>query len=183
MVTEFELQGLRLIDLKVYRDDRGFFTERYQRDVFSRAGIPVEFVQDNHSRSIPGVIRGLHYQHHPGQGKLVGVVRGKILDVAVDLRRGSPTFGKWVSVELSDEKGQMLWIPPGFAHGFCALGVEPADVIYKVDAPYSPSSEGGIRFDDPDLNIVWPVSQPVLSEKDKKLQTFAEYSKNPVFFF
>ncbi len=183
MVTEFKITGLKLIDLKVFNDARGFFTERYQHETFSHLGIPVQFVQDNHSRSLPGVIRGLHFQHHPGQGKLVSVIRGKIWDVAVDLRQGSPTYGQWQSVELSDEKGQVFWIPAGFAHGFCNVGTEPADVIYKVDVPYAPATEGGIAYNDPDLKISWPVANPIISDKDKKLSTLQEYSKKPVFFF
>jgi dTDP-4-dehydrorhamnose 3,5-epimerase len=140
------------------------------------------FIQDNHSRSKPGVIRGLHYQVNPSQGKLVGVIRGKIWDVVVDLRKDSPTYGKWEGVELSDENGRLLWVPPGFAHGFCVLGQEDADVMYKVDAPYSPKTEGGIRFDDPDLKIEWPVKDgAIVSPKDRVLPGFAEYAQNPLF--
>jgi len=182
MVKELSLPGLKLIELKIYRDDRGFFMERFVESRFKEFGLNGPFIQDNHSRSKPGVIRGLHYQVNPSQGKLVGAVRGKILDVVVDLRKDSPTFGKWESVELSDENGRLLWVPHGFAHGFCVLGTEDADVMYKVDAPYSPKTEGGIRFDDPELNIAWPVKDgAIVSAKDRVLPTFAEYAKNPLF--
>jgi dTDP-4-dehydrorhamnose 3,5-epimerase len=181
MVTSLLLEGLKLIQLKAFHDERGFFTERYQQTRFKEYGLPENFIQDNHSRSKPGVIRGLHYQSNPGQGKLVGVLRGKILDVVVDIRKHSKTFGKWEAIELSDENGKLLWIPAGFAHGFCVLGHEDADVMYKVDNPYSPKTEGGILFSDPGLAIKWPNSNPIVSEKDRVLQTFAEYSKKPVF--
>ena len=111
----------------------------------------------------------------------MGAIRGKILDVVVDIRKGSPTFGKWEAVELSDENGRLLWVPAGFAHGFCVLGTEDADVMYKVDAPYSPKTEGGIVYNDPDLKITWPVNHAIVSSKDQVLQSFAEYSANPAF--
>lgn len=180
-VSDLSLPGLKLIQLKIFRDDRGFFMERYQRERFKAHGIPQEMIQDNHSRSKPGVIRGLHYQHSPSQGKLVGVLRGRILDVVVDLRRESPTFGKWESVELDDQNGRLLWVPPGFAHGFCVTSLEDADVFYKVDAVYSPSTEGGIRYDDPDLRISWPVSDPAVSAKDRVLSSWQDYRRAPVF--
>ena len=181
MVKELSLPGLKLIELKLYRDDRGYFTERYVQERFKDFGLPVNFIQDNHSRSKPGVIRGLHYQTNPAQGKLVGAIRGKIWDVVVDIRKGSPTYGKWEAVELSDENGRLLWVPAGFAHGFCVLGTEDADVMYKVDAPYSPKTEGGIVYNDPDLKITWPVNHAIVSSKDQVLQSFAEYSANPAF--
>jgi dTDP-4-dehydrorhamnose 3,5-epimerase len=181
MVKEGRLSGLKLIELKIYGDDRGFFTERYVAERFVGYGLPERFIQDNHSRSKPGVIRGLHYQTDPAQGKLVGVIRGKIWDVAVDLRKDSPTFGQWEAFELSDENGRLLWIPAGFAHGFCVLGNEDADVMYKVDVVYSPKTEGGILYSDPDLKIEWPVKEPIVSGKDKVLPGFASYSKNPLF--
>jgi dTDP-4-dehydrorhamnose 3,5-epimerase len=174
MLARPSLEGLKLIELKIFNDDRGFFTERFQEEHFRRLGISAHFIQDNHSRSKPGVIRGLHYQNHPAQGKLVGVIRGRILDVVVDIRSASPTFGKWESFELSDENGRLLWIPGGFAHGFCVLGEEPADVIYKVDAPYSPKTEGGILYTDATLGISWPLKNPVVSTKDKTLPSFAD---------
>ena len=181
MVKDLSLPGLKLVELRIFKDERGFFTERYVESKFREAGIPAQFIQDNHSRSKPGVIRGLHYQSNPAQGKLVGAIRGRIWDVVVDLRAGSPTFGKWEGVELSDENGRLLWVPAGFAHGFCVLGDHDADVMYKVDAPYSPSTEGGIVYNDPGLAIQWPVADPVVSGKDRILQTLSDYSKNPVF--
>jgi len=136
------------------------------------------FVQDNHSRSFPNVLRGLHYQ--PGQGKLVSVIRGRIWDVAVDIRPDSETLGQHYSVELSDENGRMLWIPSGFAHGFCVLGDQPADVLYKVTSVYNPVGEGGIAYDDPELGIKWPIENPIISARDKAQQSFASYRKaNP----
>ncbi len=181
MVKDLSLSGLKLIELKVFADERGFFTERYQLDRFADYGLPRTFIQDNHSRSKPGVIRGLHYQHSPAQGKLVGVIRGAILDVVVDLRKASPTYGKHEAVELSDSNGRLLWVPPGFAHGFCVLGDEHADVMYKVDGAYSPKTEGGLLYSDPALKIQWPVKNPIVSGKDQILPTFADYQKNPVF--
>ncbi len=174
MIRELSIQGLKVISLKIFNDDRGFFVERYRLDRFSEHGLP-PFVQDNHSRSKPGVIRGLHYQTNPGQGKLVGVIRGRIWDVAVDLRRGSPTFGKWEALELNDTNGNLLWIPPGFAHGFCVLGSEDADVFYKVDSLYNAKGEGGIRFDDPGLKINWPVSDPIVSVRDRAMPSLSEF--------
>lgn len=181
MVKDLKLSGLKLIELKQFHDDRGYFSERYVKERFEGYGLPANFIQDNHSRSKPGVIRGLHYQTNPAQGKLVGVIRGRILDVAVDIRKDSSTFGQWEAVELSDENGRLLWIPAGFAHGFCIMGDEPADVMYKVDAPYSPKTEGGIVFNDSELKIEWPVKSPIVSGKDQALQTFEQYSLNPVF--
>jgi dTDP-4-dehydrorhamnose 3,5-epimerase len=181
MVKELALPGLKLVELKIFKDDRGFFTERYVASRFQEAGISASFIQDNHSRSKPGVIRGLHYQSNPAQGKLVGVIRGRIWDVVVDLRQGSATYGKWEGVELSDENGRLLWVPAGFAHGFCVLGDQDADVMYKVDAPYSPSTEGGIVYNDPGLAIKWPVAAPVVSGKDQVLPVFSAYALDPVF--
>ena len=180
-VQELSLNGLRLIQLKVFADDRGFFVERYQKDRFAKYGLPENFYQDNHSLSKPGVIRGLHYQHSPNQGKLVGCIRGKIWDVVVDIRKISPTFGKWEAIELSAENGRLLWVPAGFAHGFCVLGNESADVMYKVDTPYSPKTEGGILYSDPSLNIKWPIEQPIVSGKDQVLSSFSNYAQSPVF--
>jgi dTDP-4-dehydrorhamnose 3,5-epimerase len=174
MIRELSIQGLKVISLKIFNDDRGFFVERYKLDRFSEHGLP-PFVQDNHSRSKPRVIRGLHYQTNPGQGKLVGVIRGRIWDVAVDLRRDSPTFGKWEALELNDTDGNLLWIPSGFAHGFCVLGSEDADVFYKVDSLYNAKGEGGVRFDDPDLKINWPVSNPIVSPRDRVMPLLSEF--------
>lgn len=178
-VSGLGLDGLLLVELVVHGDARGFFVERFQFERFREAGLPVEFAQDNHSRSAPGVLRGLHFQHTPAQGKLVGVLRGRIWDVAVDIRQDSPTFGQSVGVELSDMNGKLLWIPPGFAHGFCVLGDEPADLLYKVDALYNPQGEAGIAWDDPDLAVPWPISEPLVSHRDTQLQSFAEYCARP----
>lgn len=168
-VRPLEIEGLLLIELSIHRDERGFFVERFRKDAFREAGLPYEFVQDNHSRSLPGVLRGLHFQTQPAQGKLIGVTRGRIWDVCVDLRKNSPSYGKHVGVELSDVNGLLLWVPAGFAHGFCVLGDTPADLLYKVDAPYSPKTEGGIHWSDPDLAIQWPLSNPMVSPRDQGL--------------
>ena len=174
-VTALDAEGLLLIELDIYRDSRGFFVERYNRERFHANGMEFDFVQDNHSRSAPGVLRGLHYQYDPPQGKLVGVTRGAIWDVVVDLRPESKTFKQNFVIELSDTNGRLLWIPPGFAHGFCVLGDEPADVLYKVTAPYNPRREKGIFWADKDLAIKWPICNPIVSEKDKHLPSFAEF--------
>jgi dTDP-4-dehydrorhamnose 3,5-epimerase len=180
-VTPLKIAGLLLVTLRVHRDARGYFVERFQADKFAKHGLPTTFAQDNHSRSLPGVLRGLHYQGNPGQGKLVGVIRGRIWDVVVDLRAGSPTFGQSYGIELNDENGLQLWVPAGFAHGFCVLGDGPADVLYKVDAPYNPRGEGGIHWEDPDLAIAWPLSEPIVSGRDDELGSFAAYKLKPVF--
>ena len=148
-------------------DDRGFFAETFRENVFREAGIAARFVQENHSRSGAGTLRGLHYQLEPHpQGKLVRCVRGKIWDVAVDIRRDSPYYRKWVAVEVSDENRKMLWVPPGFAHGFLAL--TDCDVIYRQTDYWAPELERGIRFDDPQLAIAWPVPEPSLSPRDRR---------------
>ncbi|OMH40759.1 dTDP-4-dehydrorhamnose 3,5-epimerase [Desulfurobacterium indicum] len=164
-----ELPEVVLVKPRVFGDNRGFFMEIYKKSDFVEAGIDVEFVQDNHSRSIKGVLRGLHYQAKPRmQGKLVRCIRGKIFDVAVDIRKGSPTFGKWIGFELSEENKFMLWIPEGFAHGFLTLS-EEAEIVYKVSgSEYSPEHDRNIRWNDPDIGIKWPIQgNPILSEKDK----------------
>jgi dTDP-4-dehydrorhamnose 3,5-epimerase len=179
-VIRLDVGDVLLIELEVHGDERGLFVERFQVERFREHGLPTAFVQDNHSRSAPGVLRGLHFQHTPPQGKLVGVTRGRIWDVAVDVRTDSPTFGRCVSAELSDMNGRLLWIPPGFAHGFCVLGDEPADVLYKVDALYDPTGEAGIAWDDPELAVPWPIREPILSARDRALPSFAAYRANPV---
>ena len=151
-----KLAGLVLLAPQVHGDERGFFLETYRADAWSAHGVPTEFVQDNHSRSRRGTLRGIHFQTRPGQGKLVRVARGRVLDVAVDLRRGSPTFGEWEAVELDDERGLQLYIPIGFGHGFCVLS-ETADFVYKCTAYYDPATEAGIRFDDPEVGVRWPA--------------------------
>jgi dTDP-4-dehydrorhamnose 3,5-epimerase len=173
-VTKLEIEGLLLIELPVFRDDRGFFLERFNEEKFKANGVPVNFVQDNQSRSAPGVLRGLHFQNDPPQGKLVGVTRGRIWDVAVDIRKNSPTFGRHVGVELSEDNAKILWVPYGFAHGFCVLGDSPADVVYKVTGLYNPKSESGVLWNDPDLAVKWPIAKPILSPRDEKLFSFKE---------
>lgn len=165
-----------VIETRVFEDPRGFFMETYQAAQFAQAGIEAHFVQDNHSRSTRGTLRGLHYQVRHPQGKLVRVVTGEIYDVVVDLRRSSPTFGKWAGVILSAENKLQLWMPPGFAHGFLVL-TESADVLYKATDYYDQAAERCIRWDDPTLNIIWPFpagAVPVLSNKDKTGKAFIE---------
>lgn len=164
--------GLIVIAPYVFNDERGFFTEAYHQDEFEKIGIKEEFVQDNHSRSVKGVIRGLHFQLEPhAQSKLVRCIRGEIYDVAVDLRKKSPTFGQWYGVIVSEENKKMVYVPKGFAHGFSALS-EVADVVYKVDDFYSREDERGIRFDDPQLQVDWKITNPVVSSRDRSLPRF-----------
>jgi dTDP-4-dehydrorhamnose 3,5-epimerase len=168
------LGGVKLLSPKVFRDDRGFFFESYNERVFWELGILDHFVQDNHSSSAQGVLRGLHYQTQQVQGKLVRVLRGRIYDVAVDLRRSSPTFGNWVGYELSGENQKLLWIPPGFAHGFVVL-TETAEVAYKATEFYAAEFEHSILWNDPDLKIRWPYDgEPILSKKDAAGVPFKE---------
>ena len=163
-----EIPDVILITPKVFTDERGFFIETYQKDDFAKAGITGEFVQQNHSKSIKGVLRGLHYQKEPyAQAKLVRCIKGEIFDVAVDIRKNSPTFGKYVSVILSEENKKMLYIPRGFAHGFEVLN-DFAEVIYSVDNTYSKESESGILWNDHEIMVEWPIKRPLLSGKDKK---------------
>ena len=172
-VTETTLPGLLILEPKVFRDVRGFFLESYNQRTMAEAGIHEHFVQDNHSFSTRDVLRGLHYQVRP-QGKLVRVAVGKILDVAVDLRRSSPTFGKWSGLNLSDAKPQMLWIPPGFAHGFRVLS-ESAHVLYKATDFYDPEAERTIAWNDPVLAIDWQLAgPPTISDKDRLGGSFRE---------
>lgn len=163
--TETSLPGVILIEPRVFGDTRGFFMETYRADAFKANGIDETFVQDNHSRSARGVLRGLHYQEPHPQGKLVRCTRGALFDVAVDIRRGSPSFGKWYGVTLSDENKAMLWIPPGFAHGFCTLADE-TDLVYKTTEIYRPEYDRAILWNDPEIAIEWPVADPILSAKD-----------------
>jgi dTDP-4-dehydrorhamnose 3,5-epimerase len=164
-----EISGVVLIEPDVFGDARGFFLQSYHKGIFSKNGITVEFVQDNHSASSKGVLRGLHYQQSPhAQGKLVRAVRGRVFDVVVDIRKGSPTFGRHVSQILSEENKKMVYVPPGFAHGFLALD-DHTEFLYKVTAPYSPADERGVIWNDPSLGISWPVIDApyILSEKDQ----------------
>lgn len=176
------IPGVVMVELDTYADERGFFLERYSERAFREAGLPSTFCQDNHSRSKPGVVRGLHYQTDPAQGKLVGVIRGRIWDVVVDIRPDSPTYGSYLSAELTGESGRLLWIPPGLAHGFCVLGDEPADVLYKTDQPYNRTSEGGILWSDAELGIDWPIRDPIVSARDRMLPSFAAYRARPAIF-
>jgi dTDP-4-dehydrorhamnose 3,5-epimerase len=163
------LPGVLRLEPSVFGDTRGFFMETYRADVFRDLGIDATFVQDNHSRSARGVLRGLHYQEPNPQGKLVRCTRGALFDVAVDIRKGSPTFGRWYGETLSDENKLLLWIPPGFAHGFCAL-TDEADLVYKCTALYDPAADRSLLWNDPDLAIAWPLEgEPVLSDKDRVL--------------
>lgn len=172
-VIETGLSGVLILEPKVFGDERGFFMESYNRQRFAELGLPTDFVQDNHSRSARGVLRGLHYQIQRPQGKLVRVVRGAVYDVAVDLRRSSPAFGCWVGVELSEENRRMLWIPPGFAHGFLVLS-EYADFLYKTTDFYAPEHERCIAWNDPAIGIAWPLEgEPVLSAKDRAGEALA----------
>jgi dTDP-4-dehydrorhamnose 3,5-epimerase len=165
-VTATELPEVLLVELKVHGDSRGFFYESFQANRYAEVGIPGPFVQDNLSRSAKGTLRGLHFQEPRAQGKLVQVLRGSVFDVAVDVRRGSPRFGRWVGIELSESQPRQLWIPPGFAHGFCVLS-DSADFFYKCTELYAPDAERGIAWDDPAIGIRWPVERPLLSAKDQ----------------
>jgi len=177
-VMETPIKELILIKPAVYRDERGFFMESYNEKEFRAIGLDMKFVQDNHSRSKKGVLRGLHFQNPHAQGKLVRVIRGKVFDVAVDLRPDSPTFGKWYGVELSEENNLMMYIPEGFAHGFLVLS-DVADFVYKVTDYYCKECDGGIIWNDPEIAIKWPLKEygienPILSEKDSKLPLLSE---------
>jgi len=174
-ITPTALPDVLLIEPKVYADERGFFLESYQKKRFQEHGIDADFVQDNHSKSYQGTLRGLHYQIQQAQGKLMRVIAGEIFDVAVDIRKHSPTFGKWVGDTLSAGNRKMLWIPPGFAHGFYVISAE-AEVIYKTTDYYAPQSERTIAWNDPTLHIAWPLDgrPPVLSSKDQMGKSFLE---------
>jgi dTDP-4-dehydrorhamnose 3,5-epimerase len=171
-VQPTNLPEVLVVEPKVWGDERGFFFESYHAQKFAQAGIPARFVQDNHSRSRRGTLRGLHFQKTRPQGKLCRVVRGQVLDVAVDIRVGSPRFGRWTSVLLSEENQRQIWVPRGFAHGFVVLS-ESADFLYKCDDFYDPSDEGGVAWDDPALGIEWQWSEDpsglIISDKDRKL--------------
>jgi dTDP-4-dehydrorhamnose 3,5-epimerase len=166
-VVPSELPEVLIIEPDVKRDDRGFFLETYHADRYLAHGIPGPFVQDNHSRSSGGTIRGLHLQRRQMQGKLIRVIEGEIYDVAVDVRRGSPTFGRWIAVTLSASNFKQCYVPPGFAHGFCVTS-EVAQVEYKCTALYDPTSEIGIAWNDPTLAVAWPIADPILSPRDSR---------------
>jgi dTDP-4-dehydrorhamnose 3,5-epimerase len=177
-VIKTALPGVFMVQPKVFADDRGYFFETWNARRFREAGLPDHFVQDNQSRSRAGVLRGLHYQEPNAQGKLVRCTRGSMWDVAVDVRVGSPTFGKWIGVELNDENKIMLWVPPGFAHGFCAM-TDDTDVLYKCTTAYDPPSERSILWNDPAIGIHWPVSEPILSAKDAAAPPLSEATVLP----
>ena len=179
---KLEIPDIVLIEPRLFGDERGFFLETYKRSEFLEAGgIDADFTQANHSRSKRGILRGLHYQLKPkAQGKLVRVSRGAIFDVAVDIRKGSPWFGKWVGVTLTDENKLMLWIPPGFAHGFATLE-DDTDVLYAATDEYSPEHDRGIIWNDPEISVKWPIKDPVISDKDARLPSLKEAWNNFIY--
>ena len=172
-ITETKLAGVLIIEPKIFGDSRGFFKETFQAERYREAGIEYTFVQDNYSRSQKGVLRGLHFQITKPQGKLVSCPKGAVFDVAVDFDPGSNTYGQYVGVELTEENHKQLWVPPGYAHGFCVLS-ETADFQYKCTDYYDPSDEGGVIWNDPDVAIEWPITHPSLSSKDALLPTLTQ---------
>jgi len=173
---DLSLSGLKLIRPQVFRDPRGFFLESYHEPRFRAAGVDCVFVQDNHSRSVKDTLRGLHYQSTPGQAKLLRVASGRIFDVAVDIRPDSPTYGRWEGVYLDAEEHAQLFIPIGFAHGFCVMS-ETADVVYKVSSVYDGATECTIAWDDPDIGVKWPTETPLLSDRDRKGERFSDFTR------
>jgi dTDP-4-dehydrorhamnose 3,5-epimerase len=173
IVEDLPLPGLKLVKPRIFEDGRGFFAETYREDRYREAGIDARFVQDNQSRSRFGTLRGMHFQTTPGQAKLIRVVTGEIFDVAVDIRPDSATFGRWEAVRLDAQEHHQLYIPVGFAHGFCVLS-ETADVLYKVSSIYDPKTESGFRWDDADVAIRWPIEKPVVSPRDADAMSFAD---------
>lgn len=174
-----DIEGLYIIEPRVFGDNRGYFMETYNYEDFKKAGLDMKFVQDNHSKSKKGVLRGLHFQTQHAQGKLVRVIKGEVFDVAVDIRKGSKTFGKWYGVYLSEENKKQFYIPEGFAHGFLVLSDE-AEFVYKCTDFYHPEFEGGLLWNDPEIGIEWPlegIEEVILSEKDKKWPTLKELNK------
>jgi dTDP-4-dehydrorhamnose 3,5-epimerase len=172
------LQDVVVVVPEIFKDGRGFFSEIFRADQFKELGLPTEFVQDNHSRSARGVVRGLHFQWEPPMGKLMRVTLGSAFLVAVDIRKGSPTLGKWVGVEASDENRRQVWAPAGFARGFCVLS-EVAEIQYKCTGIYSNKAESGILWNDPQIGIEWPLTDVQLSDKDRKAQTLAQWLASP----
>jgi len=174
-IVETRIPDLYVVKPTVFKDNRGYFFESYNKEAFLRSGIDQNFVQDNESKSVKGVLRGLHFQKPPfAQGKLVRVIKGAVRDVAVDLRKSSPTYGQWASIDLTEDNKWMYWVPPGFAHGFVTLE-EDTVFFYKCTNVYNKASEGSIRWDDPDLNIDWGIENPVLSDKDKVSPLFKDF--------
>lgn len=179
--TKLAIPEVILVETQAFSDDRGFFMEGFKESAYNTNGINTKFVQDNYSHSIKGVIRGLHYQKNPNaQAKLMMALKGEIFDVAVDIRKGSPTYGKWVGEILSDKNHKLLYAPEGFAHGFCVLS-DQADVLYKVSSEYSPDHERGILWNDPKLDIKWLVSKPIIIKKDLQLPTLENADNNFVY--
>ncbi len=179
-VSQTSLSGVLLVEPKVFGDARGFFLETFHEGRYAAAGIKGPFVQDNWSRSVKGTLRGLHFQLPNAQGKLVWCPRGAVWDVAVDIRKGSPTFGKFFGIELSEENKRQLWVPPNFAHGFCVLS-ESADFVYKCTDLYAPEQEGAVLWNDPALGIPWPITSPNLSKKDAAAPTLANAPRLPEY--
>lgn len=177
-VEQTPIDDVLLVNHEAFRDERGFFMEVYRRDLFAELGLPTEFVQLNHSRSARGVVRGLHFQWQPPMGKLMRVTQGKAFLVAVDIRVGSPTLGKWFGVELSSDSNRQLWAPASFARGFCALS-DFVEIEYLTTGTYNASAESGIRWNDPEIGIRWPIEQPTLSARDQQAQTLAEWLRRP----
>ena len=173
-IVKLDLDGPLLIAPDIFRDERGFFLESYNAVRYQEAGIRETFVQDNHSRSIKGTLRGLHYQSQPGQAKLVRVTVGRIWDVSVDIRPNSSTFGRWQGVELDADKCEQLYVPVGFAHGFCVLS-DAAEVQYKVSTPYDAKTECSLSYADPDLAVRWPIADPIVSARDMQAESFASF--------
>ena len=180
-VTQAPLGDLLIINIDYFKDDRGFFIESWNKKEFSDAGISADFVQDSHSASTRGVLRGMHYQDMKApMAKLVRCTVGRILDVAIDLRSGSPSFGKWFGIELSSENKTLIYVPVGFAHGFLTLS-DYCEVQYKQTALYYPGAEGGVAWNDVEVGIQWPITNPILSGKDQQQQSLSEYRRNPAF--
>ncbi|MDG1719576.1 MAG: dTDP-4-dehydrorhamnose 3,5-epimerase [Flavobacteriales bacterium] len=174
-IIKTEIEGLLLIEPKVFEDERGYFFESWSKDAFENAGLDINFVQDNQSLSSKGVVRGLHFQNPPfAQGKLVRVLKGSVLDIAVDIRENSPTYGKYFSIHLSEENKTMLWIPPGFAHGFSTLE-DNTIFSYKCSGVYNKESEGSLMWNDTDLNIDWKIKNPIIAEKDQNSELFSNF--------
>ncbi|MBN1197117.1 MAG: dTDP-4-dehydrorhamnose 3,5-epimerase [Candidatus Aminicenantes bacterium] len=172
------LNGVFVLVPEIFQDDRGFFMETWRRDQLRDIGLDLDFVQDNHSRSARGVVRGLHFQWEPPMGKLMRVTRGTAFLVAVDIRKGSPTLGQWVGVEASEENRRQVWAPAGFARGFCVLS-ESADIQYKCTGAYNKHGESGILWNDPAIGVEWPVREPIISEKDRNAQTLEQWLRSP----
>jgi dTDP-4-dehydrorhamnose 3,5-epimerase len=179
-VSATELEGVLILEPRLFADERGFFMETFHAERYRGAGVPTTFVQDNFSRSVRGTLRGLHFQEPHAQGKLVQALSGQVVDVVVDVRRGSPTFSRWIAIELSGDEPKQVWIPPGYAHGFCVIS-ESADFVYKCTTPYAPESERSIRWNDPELDIAWPVAEPRLSKKDAVAPLLADAKVLPSY--